>query len=123
MKQRSNGIWLDEVRASKNLRHFLNRLNRSIFGQAFKRYDRRLNVVPVIERSSPGRLHFHLVIQNPYPDSPARFEQMIGEEWSRTDFGYGETHVDQLIDHGWTDYISKTKTASDGLDWENYHWS
>ncbi|MBX3735605.1 MAG: hypothetical protein KF715_02860 [Candidatus Didemnitutus sp.] len=101
----------------------MNRLNYAVFGKRFQRHGVRLRVIPVIERSSTGRLHYHLVLQNPYPDTPELFERLIETEWRKTPFGYFETHVHQQIDHGWTDYISKTKTASDGIDWATYHWN
>jgi len=123
LKQHSDGITLDDIRASQNLRHFMNSLNCEVFGQRFKRFGIRLNIVPVIEKSSTGRLHYHLILQNPFPDTPTRFEAMIEQLWSKTHFGFQQTHVHYQIDHGWADYITKFKTASDRVDWENYHWS
>lgn len=123
MKQCADGEWLDEVRASKNLRLFMNQLNGAVFGKRFRRFGARLKVIPFLERSSSGRLHYHLVLENPFPASPDSFERLIEATWSQTPFGYYHAYVDQQIDHGWTDYISKTKTASDGLDGENYYWA
>jgi hypothetical protein len=114
---------LDEVGASKNLRHFLNRLNSAVFGKRFKRFGRRLNVVPVLERSLAGRLHYHLILENPFPENPLRSEVLIEQEWIQTRFGYREIHIDHHIDEGWVSYITKSKTASDGVDWENFHWN
>lgn len=123
LKQSIGGVHLDEIRASQNLRHFLNRLNSSVYGKRFKRFGQKLNVVPVLERSSTHRLHYHLILQNPYPETPALFTKLIETEWAKTRFGYVQSHVDEQIDHGWTDYITKFKTASDGIDWENHHWN
>ena len=123
LRQGRDGFTLDGIRASQNLRHFLNRLNSSVYGKRFKRFGVRLNVVPVQEQSSSGRIHYHLILQNPFPDDSAAFERLIESEWSKTHFGFLQTHVDEGIDHGWTDYITKFKTASDGVDWENYHWN
>jgi len=122
-RQGRDGIRLDEIRAAQNLRHFLNRLNSSVYGKRFKRFGVKLNVVPVLERSSTGRIHYHLILQNPFPSDSARFCDLIETEWAKTHFGFIQTHVDEQIDHGWTDYITKFKTASDGVDWENYHWN
>jgi len=65
MKQGDSGTHLDEIMASQNFRHFMNRLNSSVYGKRFKRFGQRLNVVPVLERSSTNRLHYHLILQNP----------------------------------------------------------
>jgi hypothetical protein len=122
-RQGRDGIALDEIRAAQNVRHFLNRLNSSVYGKRFKRFGIKLNVVPVLERSTAGRIHYHLILQNPFRSDSARFCDLIETEWAKTHFGFLQTHVDQQIDHGWTNYITKFKTASDGVDWENYHWS
>jgi hypothetical protein len=76
-----------------------------------------------LERSLSHRLHYHLVLQNPYPENPATFSRLVEALWSKTQFGYVQSHIDQQIDRGWTHYITKFKTASDGIDWENYHWN
>lgn len=123
MKQCVNGEWLDDIRASKNLRLFMNRLNGAVFGKRFRRFGVRLKVIPFLERSTSGRLHYHLALENPFPASPDVFARLIEATWSQTPFGYQHTYIDQYIDHGWTDYISKTKTASDGLDGENFYWA
>ena len=112
---------LDEIEASKNLRHFMNRLNSEVFGKAFKRFGKRLQIVPVLERSSSGRLHYHLILENPYRETPVLFERMIEKEWAKTRYGFREVHVHYSVDQGWVDYITKFKSASDGIDWENFH--
>ncbi len=112
---------LDEIEASKNLRHFMNRLNSEVFGKAFKRFGKRLQIVPVLERSSSGRLHYHLILENPYRETPVLFERMIEKEWAKTRYGVREVHVHYSVDQGWVDYITKFKSASDGIDWENFH--
>ena len=38
LKQFALGVKLDEIRASKNLRHFLNFLNTEVYGKRFKRF-------------------------------------------------------------------------------------
>ena len=63
------------------------------------------------------------ILQNPYPENPATFSRLVEALWSKTQFGYVQSHIDQQIDQGWTHYITKFKTASDGIDWENYHWN
>lgn len=130
LKQFALGVKLDEIRASKNLRHFLNLLNSEVFGKRFRRFGKRLNVIPSLERSSSGRLHYHLVLQKPvsrYPemaqDADKEFLELIDNCWKRTDFGYEHTHIHHQIDSGWTDYISKTAHAGDGIDWQNHTWN
>ena len=126
LKQFALGVKLDEIRASKNLRHFLNLLNSEVFGKRYKRFGKKLNVIPALERSSSGRLHYHLVLQKPQSRHPEiaqeadrAFLALIENCWKRTDFGYAEIHIHDRIDHGWTDYISKNANTGDGIEWEN----
>jgi len=57
LKQFALGVKLDEIRASKNLRHFLNLLNTKVFGKRFKRFGKRLNVIPSIRSCRPSRFN------------------------------------------------------------------
>ena len=66
MKQQDGSTKLDEIHASNNLRHFLNRFNRKAFGNAFTRFQRKTLVIPMLEQSYSGRWHYHLVMENPY---------------------------------------------------------
>jgi len=65
MKQRAGFQRLDEIAASTNLRHFLNRLNQKLLQNRYRKHGERLEVVSFQERSSAGRLHYHLGIENP----------------------------------------------------------
>lgn len=130
LKQFALGVKLDEIRASKNLRHFLNFLNTGVYGKRFKRFGKRLNVIPALERSSSGRLHYHLVLQKPqsrHPemaqDADKSFLELIENCWKRTPFGYEQIHIHDRVDHGWTDYITKNAITGDGIDWQNHTWN
>jgi hypothetical protein len=130
MKQFAEGVKLDEIRASKNLRHFLNFLNTEVYGKRSKRFGKKLNVIPSLERSSSGRLHYHLVLQKPQSRHPEMAQEadraflaLIQSCWKRTPFGYEQIHIHDRVDHGWTDYISKTANAGDGIDWQNHTWN
>ncbi len=130
LKQFAEGVKLDDIRASKNLRHFLNFLNTEVYGKRFKRFGKKLNVIPSLERSSSGRLHYHLVLQQPQSRHPEMAQEadkaflaLIQSCWERTPFGYEQIHIHDRVDHGWTDYISKTANAGDGIDWQNHTWN
>ena len=130
LKQFAEGVKLDDIRASKNLRHFLNFLNTEIYGKRFRRFGKKLNVIPALERSSSGRLHYHLVLQKPQSRHPEMAQEadkaflaLIQSCWKRTPFGYEQIHIHDRVDHGWTDYISKTANAGDGIDWQNHNWN
>ncbi len=51
LKQNTSGVYLDDIRASQNLRHFLNLLNSEVYGKRFRRFGKKLNVIPSLERS------------------------------------------------------------------------
>ncbi|MBL4751952.1 MAG: hypothetical protein JKX71_15480 [Amylibacter sp.] len=121
MKQHAHTETLDRQAAEKNLRHFLNRLNRKCFGSAaVRRHNKRVEVIPVLEKSYSGRLHYHLTLRNPLPDRPFFFKQMIGRCWSETK--YADKHIDiqEAYDvQRWNSYITKQHTKN--IDWNNYH--
>jgi hypothetical protein len=111
---------LDDIKAQKNMRHFLNRLNRSLFGNAAKRYGKKVEVIPVLEKSPSGRLHYHLTIKNPNPSQPFIFQQKVKTCWFQTMFADNQFRIEESYDvDGWNDYITKTKVPN--IDWENYY--
>ena len=122
MKQGVDGERLDSIRSSRNLRHFMNLLNRSVYGTRFKRFGVRLSVVPSLELSKDGRIHYHLVMKNPKHMDRTTFFQRIHELWGRTKFGYHQIHIHSNIDVGWTGYITKFRSIRDEIDWENFYW-
>ena len=75
MKQYTNGEALDEIKASRNMRHFLNLMNAEHYGNNFKRKNKRLSVIPSIEKSHSGRLHYHLTIKMPDPSLAERLRK------------------------------------------------
>jgi len=120
MKQHTQGKSLDEINASLCLRHFLNRLNRTCFSNAFSRGGKRISVMPVLEKSYDGRLHYHLTIINPYPDNAEFFVQSIRDCWQKILFADSQVDIKPVYDiDNWHSYITKGKKPN--IDWENFH--
>jgi hypothetical protein len=120
LKQNINGEHIDRIKASKNIRHFLNLLNKKIYGNAFQRYGKKIEVISVLENSYSGRLHCHLAINNPYPEEPIWFETLLHQQWKKTRWGYSENNIQHNANPGWINYITKLN-PHDEVDWENYH--
>ena len=120
MKQYTDGKRLDEIYASQNLRHFRNFISRKYFGSAARRYKTSLNIIPVLETSHSGRLHYHLAIKNPIPNNDDLFRERVKASWSKTLFADKEIDIQRCSDVlGWYKYITKDRSAI--IDWENYH--
>lgn len=124
MKKRAAGRLADEIVASENLLQFRNRLNHAVLGSRAKRHGAKLQMIAVRESSADGRLHYHCIIDRPYHWSFERFSAAIGEQWSKTEFGYDEIDVKDQPDAGWTDYLLKRRqkqSLPDSIDWANCH--
>lgn len=119
MKQRVNNKALDNISSSQNLRHFLNILNKKCFGNAYKRFNKKLKVFPSLERSSDDRWHYHLILENPFPDNSIRFERMIEYTWFKSNYGYRHIDIKRHINEGWGDYITKFNHRDNEIDWSN----
>jgi hypothetical protein len=114
-------IALDPLKASQNLKHFLNLLNAKLFSAGDARKGKRLRSIAVLEDGE--RYHYHLCLDKPAHVSAVQFVNLIHEFWLRTDFGYWMVDV-QPCDAGWVLYMAKarSKTAySDAFDWANFH--
>ena len=55
--QPASGGWvkIDDYRCRQAFRHFMNLLNKAVFGSAFRRYGKRLRVLPVLEKGRGPR--------------------------------------------------------------------
>lgn len=123
MRKRASGLTCGHMEASRNFRHFMNRVNRRIFGSASKRYGKKLQVFPVLESNADDRLHYHILVDRPDRITAAEFDSLIREEWSQTTFGYHEVDVKPVHDDGWLSYLCKGRQKPGGLldsiDWNN----
>jgi hypothetical protein len=104
---------LDGIKASRNVRHFLNRLNKAVYGAAFNRYGKRLRSFVVMEGGKEKRPHVHLELECPAHVPAEEFEWLILKCWSETSFGYGENRITRHSDDGWRDYILKVASKED----------
>jgi hypothetical protein len=114
--------WQSWRQHSQNFRHFMNRLNTQIHGNAYKRYGRRLSVLPVIEGTHRDHPHYHCVIDNPRSDNRVWFEANIFKCWNQTELGLPEMSITPEADIGWIRYMAKPRDKdnyNEAFDWEN----
>ncbi len=123
MKQNRNGVALDNVIASQNLRHFINILNQAVFGNAHRRYGRKLTVIPIIELSAWDRLHYHLSLEKPNHLSEKDFTSLIQSSWLKTDFSRKEFDVRRIYSEGWMHYCLKSRNLLQAIDFENLNFN
>ena len=112
--------------ASANLRHFLNRLNQHVYGNAAERYGKAVPVIPVIEGGNGTRLHYHLVIDCPRDDLREGYVGLLVDLWHKTPWGYNKFQIDADSGESFTKYITKYRDKpnyADAIDWLNYHTS
>ena len=104
LKQRVNNKKIDTEIASRNFRHFLNR------------------VIPVIEHDEFHRFHIHLQIELPSDWEFETFTQLIRSQWEKTRWGYHHTHFELVRDRGWISYLTKSNQKREfdlSIDWIN----
>lgn len=117
-------VKLTADQAQQNYRHFLNLLNRAVFGKRAARFGRSVVSIPVLEGGRGHRLHYHAVIGCPSELSYSDFEELIRDCWAKTQWGYDEVDIQPDADAGWINYISKLRDKPDyaeAIDWQNYH--
>ena len=125
-------IYITEQLASANVVQFANRLNYRVYKNAYKRFNKKLDMVTCIEggkknlRQTHGdedkRLHVHLSIQQPSHVPYDEFMRMILQEWVRTEWGYDNNKVRRYDDT--KDYARyQTKYGLDSIDLNSTHIS
>ena len=120
LKQCVEGEWLDDIKAQRNFRYFMSFLNRKCFGNAWRRFNRRVEVVPILERKN-RRYHYHTVFKVPDGKDKQEFLGAVIECWRKTRFGYISHYAHHVIDRGWVGYITKFRSSEDQVDWNNLH--
>ena len=86
MKQSTRFEKLDEIKSAIELKYFLNRLNYKIFKNNFRRKNKKIKVVPVLEKNKNERLHYHLLIDLPPEVHELSLEHMIEKIRKKTQF-------------------------------------
>ena len=111
--------------AKANMRHFINRLNAEIFGNAAKRYGKSIAILPVLEGIRGHKFfHYHCAIGNlPESLSDAALHAKVRAAWQLTHFGNEQIDVQRMQTTGWIGYMGKElgRGNTDALDLENLH--
>jgi len=126
--QPDRGGWvkIDDYRCRQAFRHFMNLLNRAVYGSAFRRHGKRLRVLPVLEKGevraralrpwecgASGRWHIHCAIELPSHFDAITLENLIGECWAKVEWGYGRILVRDGANAGWINYMLKDRQKSE----------
>jgi hypothetical protein len=120
-------IRTDEYQCRAAFRHFMRLLNRAVYGNAVRRYGKRVRILPILEKEELGRWHFHAAIEPPSHIEPNRFAQFVCECWSKVDWGYREIMIRPNANRGWINYMLKFRQKSafdawsDCISWESLH--
>ena len=137
-----SGAWIkiNDYRCRQAFRHFMNLLNRTIYGAAFRRHRKRLRVLPVLERGEvrtrtlrswecgkSGRWHIHCAIELPLHFDAIALESAVHQCWEKVEWGYSRILVRDGANAGWIHYMLKGHQKSafddflDGIDIESLH--
>ena len=126
----SGWIRIDHYQCRQAFRHFMNLLNKAVYGSAFRRHGKRLRVLPVLEkgevrarslrrweRGTSGRWHIHCAIELPPHFDAFALETLIGDCWAKVELGHRRILVRDGANAGWINYMLKDRQKSefDGL--------
>ena len=122
---RGGWVKIDDYRCRQAFRHFMNLLNRAVYGDAFRRY-RRLRVLPVLEkgefragtlrpseRGASGRWHIHCAVELPPHFDAVALENLIRDCSAKVEWGYGRILVRDGANAGWINYMLKDRQKSE----------
>jgi hypothetical protein len=127
-RQPDSGGWvkIDDYRCRQAFGHFMNLLNRAVYGAAFRRYGKSLRVLPVLEkgevrpralrpcdRGTSGRWHIHCAIELPPHLDGIAIEKLIRDCWANVEWGYSRILVRDGANAGWIDYMLKDRQKSE----------
>jgi hypothetical protein len=131
-------FWEDTQKkyAIKDITHFLNRLDSSVFKGAYKKHGKRLRRIGVFEiggMNGVDRPHYHMILESPKHLSKIQFEETVESLWKSS--RYGKTYkflstgqrvpifkMKKMHSNGWTEYIGKLKTKESADDADVTNW-
>ena len=98
------------------MRHFLNVLNKQVYGNASQRFNKRLKCIPILEKDDNTRLHYHLILEHLSQRNmrPETYFMIMQKLWK-----FGNVKSEGLFCNddesktGWLSYITKTETKYD----------
>jgi hypothetical protein len=127
-RQSDRGSWIriDDYPCRQAFRHFMNLLNRAVYGAAFRRHGKRLRVLPVLEkgevraralrsweRGTSGRWHIHCAIELPSHSDAVVLEKLIRDCWAKVEWGCGRILVRAGANAGWINYMLKDRQKAE----------
>jgi hypothetical protein len=120
--------------ASQNIAMFLDRLNYKVYKSAYKRYDKKLEVITAIEGGKGilrenrkktdlnKRFHVHFLLEQPRHFDFDTFKKIIMNCWHDTPWAYSRNVIEPLESKTARLFYS-TKTSVDCVDLNNTHFN
>ena len=118
------------IEAQSTMKRLLGKINRNVLGSKYRRYEKKLIVVPVLEGREYLDLHYHLLIENPSETAKIPLNVAIWSAWNNErkaprHFLQNETPFIEEIDRGgWLRYVTKLRDKEnfqDAIDITNLH--
>jgi hypothetical protein len=91
---------LTEIQAKKELRYFMTRLNRAVYKYAARK-GKKLRAIPIVEKDSNGRWHYHLAIEPPAHLNADQFAAQIISSWSKSPWAHRINNIKPEAVRGW----------------------
>lgn len=103
--------------AEKNVSHFLNILNKKIYGNASRRFNKKINVFSVFEGGDKNKqLHIHMTMDVPEHVDRDKFVSLVSELWIKTDFGNRNMYIQDIYEiNGRHQYMLKKRTKVEDI--------
>lgn len=104
--------------AENNITIILDRLNRRVFKNAYRRHKKQLFSLPVIEKNKDDRLHTHILLSKPDFIDDDTFIKLIDDVCDCAPFAYHERNIERI--HNKKASLSyNLKTDCDAIDLKN----
>lgn len=110
-------VYLTREIAEKNVRHFLNILNKNVYGNASHRFNKKINVFSVFEGGNNNKqLHIHMTMDVPEHIERDKFVSLVSELWIKTDFGNRNMCIQDIYEiNGRHQYMLKKRTKVEDI--------
>jgi hypothetical protein len=94
-------------------------LDRLVYGNAARRYGKRVRRVVVLENGEDRVWHAHLAMEKPPTMADVKFRKLVMEAWDKCPWSGRQEDIQLDADEGWMDYLGKIRSKREFISWSD----
>ena len=111
-------VHLDEQTTRSEVKKFGARVDRTVYGNRVRRFNRRVRRIPVLEHGQERGWHCHLAMEKPLGMADVQFVKVLRDAWSVSAWSVGSPDIGPA-EPTLAGYLTKYRSKSAMEDWSD----